>query len=265
LSLSGDPEFSQLAAMVNAQRCRLRCLTLTALAAGVGLLTAVVTSMNSFVGQAGPPRLLCRKGHEKQRVEARRVSRIDAPPVGYDTRKKILDIVKYPHPALRRKNADVEVFDEKLHMLAVNLFDTLRQEGEGIGLAAPQVGINLRVMAYLDRRGEKVVGKLLVNPRIVGRSDEFTTSNEECLSFPGVKGPVGRSDWVEVEAQTVDGKERQFRLEGFEARLFQHEYDHLDGVVFIDHLDQSSLSKNQLKLETLKRRYELDGGQEPAP
>lgn len=190
---------------------------------------------------------------------------IDMPPTGYDTRRKILDVVKWPHPALRRKNEEVTVFDEKLHMLAVNLFDTLKKEGGGVGLAAPQVGVNVRVMAYLEIKGTKAVGKLLVNPKIVNRSEDTDVGVEECLSFPGVKGPVERPTWVEVEAQTIDGKVRQFRIENFEARLFQHEYDHLDGVVFIDHLDQSSKEKNMLKLQNLKNEYAFEGGEEAMP
>merc|ERR1719512_258566 len=111
----------------------------------------------------------------------------------------------------------------------------------------------------------KAVGKLLVNPRIVASGGEEIPSVEECLSFPGVKGAVSRPSWVEVEAQTVDGRKRLMRLEGFEARLFQHEYDHLDGVVFVDRLDEEDLSKNRLRLENLKVEYEVAGGQEPRP
>eukprot|EP00419_Tripos_fusus_P029263 CAMPEP_0172709602 /NCGR_PEP_ID=MMETSP1074-20121228/55163_1 /TAXON_ID=2916 /ORGANISM="Ceratium fusus, Strain PA161109" /LENGTH=265 /DNA_ID=CAMNT_0013532885 /DNA_START=35 /DNA_END=832 /DNA_ORIENTATION=+ len=190
---------------------------------------------------------------------------IDMPPTGYDTQRKILKVVKWPHAALRRKNEEVTVFDEKLHMLAVNLFDTLRKEGGGVGLAAPQVGVNMRVMAYFEVKGEKAVGKLLVNPRIVKRGEDTDVDMEECLSFPGVKGPVVRPTWVEVEAQTIDGKVRNFRIEGNEARLFQHEYDHLDGVVFIDHLDKATLDKNLLKLQNLKNEYMNRGGMDPMP
>lgn len=190
---------------------------------------------------------------------------IDMPPTGYDTQRKILDVVKWPHPSLRRKNEEVTVFDEKLHMLAVNLFDTLRKEGGGVGLAAPQVGVNVRVMAYFDVQGDKAVGKLLVNPKIIKRGEDTDVDIEECLSFPGIKGPVVRPTWVEIEAQTIDGKVRNFRIEGFQARLFQHEYDHLDGVVFIDHLDQSSLDKNLLKLQNQKNEYANEGGSEPMP
>mmetsp|Transcript_115888 Transcript_115888/g.322668 ORF Transcript_115888/g.322668 Transcript_115888/m.322668 type:complete len:254 (-) Transcript_115888:75-836(-) len=234
---------------------------LTTLAACAGLLAI---SAAGFV-VAWPSGARRQQQGSSRFATARAVSAIDAPPAGYDTQRKVLPIVKYPHPALRRENEAIEVFDEKLHMLAVNLFDTLREEGGGVGLAAPQVGVNKRVMAYLEMRGDKAVGKLLVNPRITARSEDFDSDIEECLSFPGIKGPVERPIWVDVEAQTVDGKMRTMRIEGFEARLFQHEYDHLDGVVFIDHLDENSRSKNQLKLETLKQQYTADGGEDPAP
>merc|ERR1719343_965449 len=140
-----------------------------------------------------------------------------------------LNVVQYPHPALRHANARIEVFDERLKQLAQNLFLTMYAQGDGIGLAAPQVGINLRVMVYNDQMaaewGREEGETVFVNPEIVASSEDMDVETESCLSFPRMKGPVSRPIWVEVEAQDFEGNPFRRRIEGFEARLFQHEYD----------------------------------------
>lgn len=193
---------------------------------------------------------------------------IDAVPKGYDTEAKCLEIVKYPHPALRRDNAEVTVFDDKLRQFADNLFTTLYTCDNGIGLAAPQVGVNIRMMVYnplRSREDENREGdEVWINPRIVGRSDDLDTKSEECLSFPKIKGDVTRPWWVEVEAVDLEGKPFGRRIEGMEARLFQHEFDHVQGVVFIDHISDDRRKVVQPRLDYLQEVYLRNGGKKPS-
>jgi len=238
------------------------------------ILESHLAAVRSFQGDHSAARLARLKTHAtaaKRRPRRRGfapTTPIDDPPTGYDTKTKLLSIVKYPHPALRRPNSDVTVFDDKLRQLADNLFNAMYTRHDGIGLAAPQVGVNVRMMVYNplrtledeNREGDEVY----VNPRIVQRSDEEDVVLEECLSFPKVRGPVRRSLWVEVEAVDLEGKPFKRRIEGFEARLFQHEFDHLQGVVFIDHIPDEQREEVQPALDKLQRTYKLDGGRQPA-
>eukprot|EP00913_Durusdinium_trenchii_P029179 g27355.t1 len=157
--------------------------------------------------------------------------------------------VRYPHPALRQENEDIKTFDRRLRTLADNLFATLYATGDGIGLAAPQVGINLRVMVYNPNPRTRDDETVFVNPQIKALGNEKDYQAEGCLSFPRIRGPVQRSTWVEVEAVDWDGNPFERRIDGFEARLFLHEYDHLDGIVFTDRLGEASRKKVEPDLE----------------
>lgn len=189
---------------------------------------------------------------------------IDQPPANYDTEATTLEIVKYPHPALRKPNKKVKVFDGKLKQFAENLFRTMYDANDGIGLAAPQVGVNLRMMVYNPEPQGKAGEAIFVNPVITSRSSNEVGFTEGCLSFPGLSGDVLRPDWIEVEAVDVLGEPFTRRIEGFEARLFQHEYDHLDGKVYIDHLIKQDRKAVQRGLEALVEQYRAAGGEEPA-
>lgn len=136
------------------------------------------------------------------------------------------------------------------------MFD-LMYAAEGIGLAAPQVGINKRLMVYNEFGNPKkwTAEMVLVNPEIVEVSEGVGTETEGCLSFPGMNGDVTRPRWVKVEAVTLKGKKFKKKFTGLEARLFQHEFDHLQGVVYIDHLNEEDLAKAQPVLEELKNNF----------
>lgn len=142
------------------------------------------------------------------------------------------EIIKEGDEVLRKKCHKVEKFDEKLHALLDDMYETM-QEANGVGLAAPQVGI-LRRIAVVDVGDGKIE---LVNPEIIKESGE-QTGDEGCLSFPGKWGEVTRPMKVTVKAQDRYGNE--FRIKGTEllARAFCHEIDHLDGVVFIDKVNK---------------------------
>jgi len=144
-------------------------------------------------------------------------------------------IVLYPDPILRRPTREVETFDEELARLAQDLADTM-YAAPGVGLAAPQVGVDLRI-AVVDVAGGKPDSELhvLVNPRIVAEQGK-QVDDEGCLSIPGLTEKVMRPDRVRVEARTAAGEPFEIEVEGFLARAFCHEIDHLDGVLFVDRL-----------------------------
>lgn len=185
-------------------------------------------------------------------------------PAGYDRQHMKYEIAFYPHPALRAPNEEVKVFDRRLRVLADNLFRTMYCEGDGIGLAAPQVGVNLRVMVYNPDPSSKELETVFVNPKITATSNHKEIEPEQCLSFPRISGNVHRHDWVEVEAANWDGELFQRRIEGFEARLFLHEYDHLDGIVFTDRLGEASLSRVQKDLDFFVEDFKRHSDLEPA-
>jgi len=148
-----------------------------------------------------------------------------------------LEIVTYPDPRLRAKNAAVTIWDQALRNTARAMFDLMYQT-EGVGLAAPQVGINQQLLVYnpegsRDHADQELV---LCNPRIV-RKDRIKKAGEEgCLSFPGIKGSITRPISVVVEAKDLDGEDVSLELNDWEARIFLHEFDHLDGILFIDRM-----------------------------
>ena len=135
---------------------------------------------------------------------------------------------------LRKKAREVTVFDERLHMLIDDMFETM-YDADGAGLAAPQVGVLKRVVVIDVRDGS---GKLeLVNPRIIYRHGT-QESAEACLSIPGRRGIVIRPKAVKVKALDRYGKEHIYDGEDFLATAFCHETDHLDGVLFIDKVER---------------------------
>eukprot|EP00968_Pinguiococcus_pyrenoidosus_P020062 scaffold2276_cov210-Pinguiococcus_pyrenoidosus.AAC.2 len=132
---------------------------------------------------------------------------------------------------------------------------------QGVGLAAPQVGVNKRLMVYNPEGDERkwVSEVVLVNPQIVARSEGTDEEEEGCLSFPEMSGVVERNKWIKVEAQSLQGKKIKKKFQGWEARIFQHEYDHLDGVVYPDRLKKEERKKVQGRLDELVADFG-DGG-----
>jgi peptide deformylase len=149
----------------------------------------------------------------------------------------VREIVKYPAPLLRLKAKPVQVFDKTLQTLIDDMFETMR-DAPGVGLAAPQIGESLRVVVveYTDDEREDARPKkyVLVNPEIVRESEETVTDLEGCLSVPGLAGEVERFEAVTVIAKNRFGKPIKLKASGWLARIFQHEIDHLNGVLYID-------------------------------
>ncbi len=132
-------------------------------------------------------------------------------------------------PVLRERAREVTVFDRNLRKLAKRML-RIMHDAPGVGLAAPQVGVVQRLLVYDVDEDPKV----LVNPVLDEPSDETEEGEEGCLSVPGLRMPVERPVGVRVRAFDVDGEPLDYRVEGFEARVIQHEYDHLEGVLIVD-------------------------------
>lgn len=150
------------------------------------------------------------------------------------------EIVYASDARLRQKAKRVKQFGPALKALADDMLETM-EVAYGIGLAAPQIGLLQRLfVAYLpEDEADPQSGKpyVLVNPKVVKTSRSEVEGQEGCLSIPSWYGLVWRPEWVVVKAQDTDGKPIRIRAEGLLARVFLHEMDHLDGVLFIDHVE----------------------------
>ena len=146
-------------------------------------------------------------------------------------RMALTQIRQWPDPVLKLRAQEVEEFGDDLQRL-VERMGQLMQDANGVGLAANQAGILRRVFVF--RRGEEEGPVAAVNPRIVETGDELETDEEGCLSLQGVLIPVERPTTVVLEAQDVTGAPVRLELEGLDARVVQHELDHLDGVLILE-------------------------------
>ena len=160
----------------------------------------------------------------------------------------VLKVRKYGDPFLRRRAAPVGAITPDIRRVVADMVDTMYDE-VGIGLAAPQVGISLRLMVVGDDKTGNA--RALVNPVIAEQGGEVT-AEEGCLSLPGIFAPVTRAEWVKLEAQDLEGQPVSIRARGLAARVYQHEMDHLDGVLFIDRLDPMTRDR-------IKRRIKKEG------
>ena len=162
---------------------------------------------------------------------------------------KIHEVVKWPNPVLSKPGEKVTVFDAKLKKLTEEMFDSM-YAAQGIGLAAPQIAISKRItvidVSFKKNPTDRIV---LINPEIVSREGK-QVEEEGCLSLPEIREKVSRAAKVKVKAQDVTGE--WFEIEGEEllARAFQHEIDHLDGMLFIDRL---SRLKRDLVIRKMKK------------
>lgn len=165
------------------------------------------------------------------------------------SKKKVHAVLKWPDPVLAKRGVAVQAFDERLKTLVDEMFESM-YEAQGIGLAAPQIGISERItvidVSFKKNPEEKIA---LINPEIVEMEGK-QIEEEGCLSLPDIREKVSRAAWVKVRAQDVTGE--YFEVEGEEllARALQHEIDHLDGVLFIDRL---SRLKRELVLRKIKK------------
>lgn len=177
----------------------------------------------------------------------------------------ILKIVRYGHPALRRKGALVDTLDTEMRQLISDMFETM-YHAEGIGLAAQQVGKALQI-AIVDVRGitdrpstasrdgqpvevDSLMPLVLVNPQIQAVGDPVT-GMEGCLSFPEIFTEITRPESIDVRALGADGRAYGFRCGGLLAKAIQHEVDHLNGVLFIDRMSKATKESFREELDAL--------------
>jgi len=155
-----------------------------------------------------------------------------------------LQILLVPDPVLKARAKPVGTADmERVRALVPQMFATMYR-APGIGLAAPQVGVGLRFAVVDLMPDDKPAPLVLINPEIVARSEELATREEGCLSLPGQYADVTRPARVTVRYTDADGAKRQIEAENLLAACLQHEIDHLDGVLFVDHL--SALKRNMI-------------------
>jgi peptide deformylase len=160
----------------------------------------------------------------------------------------VLNIIKIGHPTLRKVARPVESFDQQLQQLALDMIESMRLN-DGIGLAAPQVDVSKRLFV-IDKKliNEEWEAEAYINPKIL-KIDGSNVLEEGCLSIPGVRADVERPFKIEVEYQTIKGKKVREEMQDLLARVFQHEFDHLEGVLFVDKISilKKKLLEPQLK------------------
>jgi peptide deformylase len=167
--------------------------------------------------------------------------------------RKIYPIVKYGDPVLERPGAMVKTFDAELETLAEDMFVSM-YAAQGVGLAAPQIGKSMRLAVVDVTTGKNPEAKIvLVNPEIIHAEGE-AREEEGCLSIPGFRGYVIRPQFVTVRAQNLKGETFEIRGENLLARAFCHEIDHLNGILFLQHL--SMLKRDLIKRKIKKLRKE---------
>ena len=177
----------------------------------------------------------------------------------------LLEIVQIGHPVLREKCKDVTEINQEIIDLAENMLETM-YHAHGVGLAAPQIGINLRMavidvshdpscVSFMKVNGEDVdmlehMPLIVINP-VMELDGPRAVETEGCLSIRGVRAPVGRPSAVRVRFQQLDGSELTIETDGLLARAFQHEIDHLDGILFLDRLSPAAKMAIRKQLKAL--------------
>ena len=180
----------------------------------------------------------------------------------------ILEILTYPNPFLRRRATPVEIFDEMLETTVRDMEETM-MDRDGLGLAATQVGLDMRLLildpfAFEGDAGRGKPNVALINPKVVWASPDSIVGEEGCLSFPGIYIPVERPKQVRVGAYTPKGEPFELEGEGLGARAILHEIDHLEGRVMVDlvsHLVRSrALKKHQKNMASTAKSRDLGRG-----
>lgn len=166
----------------------------------------------------------------------------------------VLKLCTYPDKILSEKCEKVDVVDDKVQKLLDDMLETMYAD-KGVGLAAPQIGVKKRIIVIDDKVDEEghpgPHPMYLVNPEIIEKSAETILFNEGCLSVPGQSAEVERHQRVKVKYLDYNGQERLLEAEDYLAVILQHETDHLDGILYIDHL--SRLKRNMI-IKKLKKQ-----------
>jgi peptide deformylase len=170
-----------------------------------------------------------------------------------------LKIIHYPDPRLKRTAATIEVFDEQLAALASKMFELMRAS-RGVGLAAPQIGKGIRLFV-MNHTQQPDDARAYVNPELFDASDE-EEAEEGCLSLPGINVNVARAKTVTLRAQDLQGNPVELTESGYVARIWQHEIDHLNGVLITDRVGPGTKLMLRKTLKELEDQY---AAEHPAP
>lgn len=163
-----------------------------------------------------------------------------------------LTIIRWPDPRLKKHSKPVEKFDDRLHLLAKRMIELMR-ESKGVGLAAPQVGLNIRLFV-MNPTGQEQDDRVYVNPVLTeGEGEE--EAEEGCLSLPGIYVPVARFKTLRIQAQDIEGNPIDQLETGYLARIWQHETDHLNGTLLTDRMGTVARLTNRKKLKELEAEY----------
>jgi peptide deformylase len=165
----------------------------------------------------------------------------------------VREVKIYPDPILRKKAEEVTEIGEDIREIVTDMFDTMDEE-DGVGLAAPQIGISKRVIVIsIDQKGFERLA--LINPVIEYFSDDTDNMEEGCLSLPGINAEVTRPSEAVVKGITRNGRAIEISASGLLSRALQHEVDHLNGTLIIDRLKEKESKRVESALEELKRQY----------
>lgn len=160
----------------------------------------------------------------------------------------ILPIVESPDSRLKIKSFPVEHIDDEIQTLLDDMLETM-YDAQGIGLAAVQVGVHKRIVVMDLQENEEKSPIFIINPEILESSEELSSYDEGCLSFPGQMATVVRPAYVKVKYLDRQGKEQIMEAEGLQATCIQHEIDHLNGIVFPDHISKLKRDRIHKKME----------------
>jgi peptide deformylase len=168
---------------------------------------------------------------------------------------KKLEIVPHPHPALRWKSKEITKIDAELCDLIEQMFE-LMYSAKGVGLAANQVALPYRLFVInpTGKREEKDQEFVFINPQITRRNGS-DDDEEGCLSLPEIYGPVTRATRIVVDAFDLNGEQFEMELEDFPARVVQHEYDHIEGIMFTDRVASVAMAKLQPLVTDLELQF----------
>jgi peptide deformylase len=174
----------------------------------------------------------------------------------YLTTMALMDIVTLPDPILREQSAPVERVDDDLRRLVENMFETM-YHAPGIGLAGVQVGVTRQIFTVdCAREDEEKAPICMINPKIVWQSDELSVYDEGCLSIPDFYAEVERPAEIKIQYMDQFGKDQELHCDGLLATCVQHEFDHLNGALFIDYLSKLRRDRVIKKFTKLARQKE---------
>lgn len=173
-----------------------------------------------------------------------------------------LRIIFYPDPRLKKVSVPVTAFDENLKKLAARMFELMRAN-RGVGLAAPQVGVNLRLF-IMNHSGQPQDDRHYVNP-VLSEADGSEEAEEGCLSLPGIHVDIERSRTMRIQAHDLDGNPIDQTETGYLARIWQHEFDHLNGRMLTDRMGAVAKMTNRRLLKDLEENYAAEHGKKTKP